>query len=134
MALVRAAQTLLLARRDGEAAVALKELFGLLHRLGTRAYQAEALDAAALLANRWGETLRAVRLLGAASAVRRARNESVGFEVLGADLEAVRAAAVAELGRDAVVEAMDEARSVPAGAVSAEVRPWLASRRADERR
>jgi hypothetical protein len=92
MALVRAAQAHLRCSADDAARDVLAELFTLPHRLGTRPFRAEELEAAAVLAARAGEPNRAARCLGAADGVRAVRaEERGGVDVLGPALAAVRA-------------------------------------------
>jgi hypothetical protein len=127
MALVRAAQTLLRCGHETEAHEALRELFTLLHRLGTRPFRAEALDAAAVLAHRTGDHRRAAWCLGASQAVRLARGEDHGIDVLGPQLAAVHADGMTMLGAGAVAEIIDAASRRPLAEAVAETRTWLES-------
>lgn len=127
MALVRAAQTLLLCGHDDEAAAHLREVFELFLRLGTRAYHTEALDTAACLAGHRGEHFLAVRYLGAADAIRKDRAENLGFTVLGSELASTTADAITALGEAIAHEARTHGGSETPARVIAEVRSWLAA-------
>lgn len=124
VALLRAAQTHLLCDDDAAARTALGELFTLLHRLGTRQFRAEAMEAAALMAHRMGDDRRVAHYLRTAGAIRVARAEVAGgVEVLGSALEQARDAAGAGLD-DEQPAALGSARS---GEAVAEARAWLAA-------
>lgn len=125
MALVRAAQTHLLCGCDDEAAGVLGELLGVIDGLGTRGFQPDALEAAALFAHRRGDHLRVVKCLGAAHAVRNDRAQNTGFALLGPQLAIARAAAEAALGKDAVVRVMAATEAGPSTRIITDTREWL---------
>ena len=97
-------------------------MFTLLHRLGTRPFRSEALEATAVLAHRAGDHKRAGRYLRAAQGVRVARAENDGsIDVLADELAAVRA------GLEVVTpgEKQHEAAQLPMAFAVAETRLWL---------
>jgi hypothetical protein len=124
MALVRAAQALLICGdSNAMAADALREVFILLHRLGTRTFRSEALDAAAYLAHRLGDDRLAIELLAAAgwsvSAEVRVLN------VLGPKLAILRTLALTKLGAETVAEITEAAKRTPPTVSIAATRVWL---------
>jgi predicted ATPase/DNA-binding SARP family transcriptional activator len=128
MALVRAAQTHVLLADAPAARATTRELFVLLHRLGTPQFRAEALDLAAVLAHRAGDDRAAARWWGAADAVRAGRAESSGgVEVLGPVQAAARAATRDALGSDGWGTATWAGAHLPGDDVVADVLGWAAA-------
>jgi hypothetical protein len=125
MALVRAAQTLLICGDDALAGDALREVFTLLHRLGTRPFRSEALEATAVLAHRIGDEPFAIECLAAAAACRVAPAAADGLDVLGPDLSGVRATALTTLGAQTIAEITRAATRTPRTEAIAATRAWL---------
>jgi len=123
MALVRAAQARVLCGADTAAEATVAELFELLHRLGSLQYRAEAFEVVAVLTGRAGDLRGAARYLGAAGAVRAARDEDpAGVRVLGTAVDAIRAPVLGALGTTAFHREAAAGAAAPAPDLIAEVR------------
>lgn len=122
VALLRAGQTHLLCGADIAARSDLRELFTLLHRLGSQHFRAEALEAAAVLAHRAGDDRHAARWLQVADTIRVARAEvGGGVDVLGSVLALAREATRTALAGPGA----GEAPPMSGAAAVADVRAWL---------
>jgi predicted ATPase/DNA-binding SARP family transcriptional activator len=126
MALVRAAQTHLISRDTSNAAVALSQLFELLHRLGSRRFHAEAFEAAAVLAAQTGEPATAARYFGASARIREDRGEdNNGVGVLHTLIQTSKRDAAHNLGEHTYTAAQNIGQRLTPTAALTDVRATL---------
>lgn len=101
MALVRAAETAILASEYRRAGDYLEELFALLRDVGSRRWVADALELATLVLESRGDAAAAAEVLGASAALRAASGErSGGNRALGSEIQRCRERLTISLGPD----------------------------------
>jgi len=128
MALLRAAQTRTVCLHhtgtdDGSLRDVPPRLFDQLQRASLRHFVAESLELAAIASNAQGDPEKAARYLGAASALRTAREErALPIPVLGALIDATRSHVNDALGASNFATIAHEATTLPIRTLLAEVR------------
>ena len=125
MALLRGAQTQLLCGNHRDAAITLAQLFGVLHRLAGRGFQAEAFDAAAVLATHHGDHTRVARYFGVSTQIRATRAEdNSGVDMLNVLVHQAKSAGAAVLGRQSYAAAEQAGRGMTPAQALAEARDF----------